>query len=271
MSIPGESRLRSTHVWRDPPGAFEPATVVIAGGRITEVLAWDARPPAGWPGALLDLGARFLLPGLINTHVHLEFSASPRPLGEYEAEAPEERLLRACGNAHRLLMSGVTTARDCGSGWSMLALARRPDLSPVRLPRLVCCGPPITCARGHLHMMGGEVRDLAEMRAHVARAVREGARSVKAMASGGGMTPGTAPETASFPLDFLRAIVAEARRHARAERRACAGDGEHPPRGARRVRQPGALRLLRARRRRIAGAHLRSGGRAGGGGQRRRR
>lgn len=214
MSGPDEIWLRSTRVWRDPPGTFEPATVVISAGTITDVVAWDAEPPAGWPGALLDLGARCLLPGLINTHVHLEFSASPRPLGEYEAETPEERLLRACGNAHRLLMSGVTTARDCGSGWSLLALARRPDLSPVRLPRLVCCGPPITCPRGHLHMMGGEVHDVAEMRAHVARAVREGARSVKAMASGGGMTPGTAPEIASFTLDFLRAIVAEARLHA---------------------------------------------------------
>ncbi len=206
--------LRSMHVWRDPPGRFEPGIVAIAGGAIIAVLPVHATPPDGWPETLLDLGTNFLLPGLINTHVHLEFSASPHPLTEYQAEAPEERLLRAAGNAHRLLMSGVTTVRDCGSGWSMLALARRPDLSPVRLPRLVCCGPPITCPRGHLHMMGGEVNDLAEIRAHVARTMREGARSVKVMASGGGMTPGTAPETATFSLEILCEIVTEARHHA---------------------------------------------------------
>jgi imidazolonepropionase-like amidohydrolase len=204
----GRILLRCDHIWRDPPGRFEPGAIAIEAGTIRDIL------PAGvgrndWP--VRDLGARYLLPGLVNTHVHLEFSASSRPLTEYLAETPEERLLRAAGNAHRLLMSGVTAARDCGSGWSMLALARRPDLSPVTLPRLICCGPPITEPGGHLHMMGGEAADLATIRANIARATAEGARSVKVMASGGNMTPGTHPERATFPLDILRAVVAEAR------------------------------------------------------------
>lgn len=208
--------LRTGHLWRDPPGRFDPGVVAVADGVIAAVHPADAVPPADEAWSALDLPDLYVLPGLINTHVHLEFSASPAPLREYTREAPEERLLRAIGNAHRLLLSGVTTARDCGSGWAMLALARRPDLSPVRLPRLLCAGPPITVPGGHLHVMGGEVgaEDMDAIHRHIARAADAGAGTVKVMASGGGMTPGTLPERATFSLDVLRRIAEEARRRA---------------------------------------------------------
>jgi imidazolonepropionase-like amidohydrolase len=144
--------------------------------------------------------------------VHLEFSASPLPLREYRAEQPAERLMRAVGNAHRLLLSGVTTARDCGSSRILLALGRRPDLSPVPLPRLLLSGPPVTVFGGHLHMMGGEAESEAEIVAMIAALVSDGASAIKAMASGGGMTPGTHPERATYDLARLRLIAGEARR-----------------------------------------------------------
>ncbi|MGO4572649.1 amidohydrolase family protein [Microvirga sp. 2TAF3] len=160
---------------------------------------------------MIDLTGLWVLPGLINTHVHLEFSASSRPLADFESETAEERLLRAAGNAHRLLTSGVTTARDCGSSWIMLALARRPDLSPVALPRLLCSGPPITVPKGHLHFMHGVVHSHDEIRAHIDRLEDEGGRSVKVMASGGQMTPGSLPEETVFTQESLNFIADEAR------------------------------------------------------------
>jgi imidazolonepropionase-like amidohydrolase len=133
-------------------------------------------------------------------------------LADFEAETAEERLLRAAGNAHRLLTSGVTTARDCGSSWTMLALARRPDLSPVALPRLLCSGPPITVPKGHLHFMHGVVHSHDEICAHIDRVEHEGGRSVKVMASGGQMTPGSLPEDTVFTQEALSLIANEARR-----------------------------------------------------------
>ncbi len=59
--------LRSTRVVT--PEGERPASVVVGGGRITAVLPYDA-PPA--PGArLTDLGDDALLPGLVDTHVHV--------------------------------------------------------------------------------------------------------------------------------------------------------------------------------------------------------
>ncbi|MFC4031040.1 allantoinase AllB [Streptomyces polygonati] len=59
--------LRSTRVVT--PDGERPATVAIEGGTITAVLPHDAAVPAGT--RLTDLGADVLLPGLVDTHVHI--------------------------------------------------------------------------------------------------------------------------------------------------------------------------------------------------------
>lgn len=204
--------LVSRRVWLDPPGRYEPRAVLIEQGFIGEIAPISAAAELGPEWRVVDLGERPLLPGLINTHVHLEFSASSRPLAEFEKEPVSERLLRAIGNARVLLESGVTTARDCGSSLELLALARRPDLHPVTLPRLVMSGPPITITRGHLHMMGGEADTIAEIDAVIRTGREHGARSLKLMGSGGGMTPGTLPESAAYPQFVFDHVAGHARR-----------------------------------------------------------
>ncbi|MEV5508287.1 allantoinase AllB [Streptomyces orinoci] len=66
--MPGtELWLRSTRVVT--PQGVRPASVAVAGGRITAVPPYEAAPP---PGALVeDLGTDALLPGLVDTHVHI--------------------------------------------------------------------------------------------------------------------------------------------------------------------------------------------------------
>lgn len=62
-----ELMLRSTRVIT--PEGTRAATVAVAAGRITAVLAYDAEVP---PGARLeDFGDDVLLPGLVDTHVHV--------------------------------------------------------------------------------------------------------------------------------------------------------------------------------------------------------
>ena len=210
MSDPTSYALISSRIWIDAPGHYVPGIVLVAAGAIVDVLPIEAQATLAGVSCV-DLGDRPILPGLINTHVHLEFSASPSPLREFERERPSERLLRALGNARTLLESGVTTARDCGSSLDLLAMARRSDLQPLTLPRLIMSGAPITTRRGHLHMMGGEADNITEIDAVIDRNVAAGAASVKLMGSGGGMTPGTSPETAAYSQLAFNHVAARAR------------------------------------------------------------
>ncbi|MFB7916465.1 allantoinase AllB [Streptomyces sp. NPDC056061] len=59
--------LRSTRVVT--PDGTRPATVAVAGGSIDGVLPYDARVPSG--ARRVDLGGDVLLPGLVDTHVHV--------------------------------------------------------------------------------------------------------------------------------------------------------------------------------------------------------
>ncbi|MFI0537419.1 allantoinase AllB [Streptomyces sp. WSLK1-3] len=59
--------LRSTRVIT--PEGTRPASVAVAGGRIAAVLPYDAPVPTG--ARLEDLGDDVLLPGLVDTHVHV--------------------------------------------------------------------------------------------------------------------------------------------------------------------------------------------------------
>lgn len=58
--------LRSTRVMT--PGGLVPATVAVEGGRIVSVREWSDLPPGA---ALHDYGELVLMPGLVDTHVHI--------------------------------------------------------------------------------------------------------------------------------------------------------------------------------------------------------
>jgi imidazolonepropionase-like amidohydrolase len=159
---------------------------------------------------LIDLDGAALLPGLIDTHVHLAFDASADPVGALagrDAEAAVAAMIRAGQTA---LRGGVTTVRDLGDrDYLSLGLRGRPGL-----PTIVAAGPPLTTPGGHCHYLGGVAEPTeAGVRAAVREHVERGVDVIKIMASGGNLTPGTHQHLPQFTPEVLRAAVDEAHRH----------------------------------------------------------
>jgi imidazolonepropionase-like amidohydrolase len=181
--------------------------VVIVDG--TTIVAVDSHvaPP---PGAqLIDLAGATLLPGLIDTHVHLAFDASADPVASLAAR-DESTMLAAMSAAGRTaLRAGITTVRDLGDRDYLSLRLRGRD----GLPTIVASGPPITTPAGHCHFLGGRTEPSPQAgRAAARERADHGVEVVKVMASGGTMTPGTRQELSQFTPEVLAAVVDEAHR-----------------------------------------------------------
>jgi len=154
-----------------------------------------------------------IMPGLIDSHVHLAFDGGPNPAARMRAETDEQQLMLMLHSARELLGIGVTTARDLGAR-GYLAVAVRDAIATglARGPRLVVAACPVTVTGGHCWFMGGEADSEDDLRRLVRTHHEHGADLIKVMSTGGFMTPGSAPWYAQFTTEQLAVVVDEARR-----------------------------------------------------------
>lgn len=181
------------------------ALVLVEGGVVVAVRPAAADPPDGVEVTSVPGGT--LLPGLIDTHVHLCGDGGPRALDQLpELSAAEVDAIIAAA-LDRQLAAGVTAVRDLGDHqWAVV------DRAPRTGPTVVAAGPPITSPDGHCWSMGGQARGAGALRAAVRERAERGAGVVKLMASGGALTPGTDMTACQFTDAEVRAVVDEAHR-----------------------------------------------------------
>ena len=130
-----------------PRGA---STIVIRNGKVAEVLNGHQSGPAG--AMLIDLKDRFVLPGLIDSHVHLDSDAGGNAaLIERVTDSPARAAFRAAVNAKKTLMAGFTTVRNLGDGTgATLALRDAIAAGEQPGPRIIDAGLPISTTSGHM-------------------------------------------------------------------------------------------------------------------------
>ena len=192
------------------------ALVLVEDQRIVGVEPASAAAPDGCP--VTEFGGT-LLPGLIDTHVHLCGDSGPRALDRIpELSADElQQVIATAEQQH--LRAGVTAVRDLGDHrWAVLDRIGSGGIGSGGIgpggigPTVVGSGPPITSPRGHCWSMGGEAASDDDLRRAVRERAERGAAVVKIMASGGVMTPDTDLLAGQFTLAQLRVVVEEAHR-----------------------------------------------------------
>ena len=144
-----------------PRGA---STIIVRGNRIESIRDGHIAPPAG--ARLIDLKKEFVLPGLIDAHVHI-FNDDDKMRARLEAlnRDIEDNLLIGVDNARRTLEAGFTTVRDLGSDvHSITALRDAIASGLIAGPTIVAAGQGISGTGGHADSSNNTNRDIAELR-----------------------------------------------------------------------------------------------------------
>lgn len=180
--------------------------VLVEGGLIHAILPWM---DGAWGSEFLDLREATLLPGFIDTHMHVVLDPAD-PTGFFHPEQPvPEITLRATGNAQAALRAGITTLGDCG-GPNEIIFPLRDAIRQGKLigPRILASGAPIVPIGGHgADLIGRTAGDVAEIRAVVHQQVQAGADFIKVMATAGG---GEKPGESHYGVRELTALRKEA-------------------------------------------------------------
>ncbi len=126
------------------------ASIIVRGGRIEAVRDGFVPVPAG--ARLIDLSDRFVLPGLIDSHVHLDSDRAgiEGQLSDV-TDSVALRAQEAAWNARKTLDAGFTTVRNLGSADGITlglrdAIARGWAIGP----RIIDAGTSISASTGHM-------------------------------------------------------------------------------------------------------------------------
>jgi imidazolonepropionase-like amidohydrolase len=199
--------------------ARERAVVVVGSGRFIDICTWDAISKLGPDVHLIDYSDFFIIPGLIDSHVHLIYTGQEKDWEE--TNVPNEALLlQAAGNCELALRSGVTTVADCGSKDNLAFYVREAIKTGVlKGARTFACGRPITITGGHLYDLSYEADTPWETRKAARRILKEGGDFIKIMVTGGSKVPNVIGEGfvnwnqyPAYGVEEIKPVVEEAHR-----------------------------------------------------------
>ncbi|MGH6876548.1 MAG: amidohydrolase family protein [Rhizomicrobium sp.] len=211
LAVPGQEPLKRQ-------------TIAIENGRVAAVTPGFSSPKSG--EALIDLSDHFVLPGLIDCHVHLTGEFGPRHKLDIVEESPTAIALHAARHARVTLEAGFTTVRDLGeiggAGDAIFSLRNAVAKGYLPGPRIFAAGSIISPTGGHGIACGyrddinllldasGRGDGADGCRHAVRRQVSRGADFIKFVATGGVLTDTATGTGQQFFDDEYEAIVGTA-------------------------------------------------------------
>ncbi|MFN0133213.1 MAG: amidohydrolase family protein [Phycisphaerales bacterium] len=212
-----------------PPRAD--ATLVVRNDKVDRVVDGFGGPDlskertAGATISEVDLRDSFVLPGLIDCHVHLTMEFSPDTALKAVTETASDKAMRGVVYAKRTLDAGFTTVRDLGAeAEAIFALRDAIARGDVVGPRIIAAGKSVAITGGHADPTNGYRADVFgvpgpeegvadgpdECMKAVRAQIKRGADVIKITATGGVLSRSGAGLALHFTEDELRAIVVAA-------------------------------------------------------------
>jgi len=143
------------------------ATLVIKNDRVERVVDGltgpdlSAETKGGASVQEVDLRQKFVLPGLIDCHVHLNGEYTPDRRLKEVTETDADVTIHTITNARKTLDAGFTTVRDLGAkGDSILAVRDAVARGEIVGPRILCAGKAISITGGHMDPTNGYRSDV---------------------------------------------------------------------------------------------------------------
>jgi imidazolonepropionase-like amidohydrolase len=210
--------IHAGHVLAKPgEGYLRQQTILVEGGRIVSVTPGYTRP-ARHP--VIDLRNAYVLPGLIDSHVHITNEQGPMSRYRIFENSEVDSAFDGVVFAQRTLAAGFTTVQDVGGNNNAVfglraAIAR----GAVAGPRIRASGRSVAVTGGHGDINGWSAEVMArftganicngadDCRRAVRQQVKEGADLIKITATGGVLSNTAAGLEQQFSDEELRAIV----------------------------------------------------------------
>jgi imidazolonepropionase-like amidohydrolase len=234
LAIPAMAEITLIRAERVIVDASKPAlgrsTVAVRDGKIlgvrpglADAISFGAEP--GEKITVIDLGARTLLPGLIDGHVHLS-SEPGRPFWLGAVATPQDSVIVGVRNAATTVRAGFTTVRDLGAAPGVAqALRNGVKDGSIIGPRIQAAGPALSIIGGHadpggpFNMIAGGALSEAygavctgavECAARVRELSKQGVDVIKFAATGGVLSQQNRGFGAHFSQEEMNAIVSTA-------------------------------------------------------------
>ena len=188
---------------------IENAVIVVEGERIAAIgKAGSVKIPDG--ADQIDARGAWLIPGLMNMHVHLGLVLPGKMKAELQGESEAALALRMAMNARESLQAGVTTIRLTGDrGHADLDLMRAINKGQADGPRIFSAGEELSITAGHGSKLPGKTNyDGPDELVKAARTqISAGAKWLKILISGGIATDGGGLAEALMTPEEIRAVI----------------------------------------------------------------
>jgi imidazolonepropionase-like amidohydrolase len=199
-------------------------TIVIEGGVVTFVGPDSAAPPAASATRVVDHSGQFVMPGLIDVHVHLSYGEAKTEEDIDLYASVEFRALRGMEAAQRVLRAGFTSVCDpTTSGRVSPAIRDAIDSGLFVGPKLTCSGQNISTRQGLVDWyptwigvpetsIGRIVKSVDEGIEAIRYQIKDGVDFIKLAMDGDSMNPSSVRLACAFRQEEVTALVSEAHR-----------------------------------------------------------